>query len=227
MAEKSPDRRVLRSRRALQEALVALTLERGYAEVTVQAILDRADLGRATFYAHFASKEALLLSLFEELRASLDHELRGVTPATIARFGEGVGLLTPLFRHAAENRRLYQTLLASREGGALLQHLREMLTRPLRAHLLDATAAHGQAMQGGVELVVTAFVSAVLGVLVWWLESGLPGTPEELDRSMERLMAGGIGVALHLQNPGEPHPTPVEALARAAALATPGGRAHA
>src|SRR5436305_620987 len=98
------DRRVARSRRLLQEALVALILERGYTAVTVQAVLDRADVGRATFYAHFTGKEALLLSIFEELRDSLHRELAGITPATVARFGEGVGLLQPLFAHATQHR---------------------------------------------------------------------------------------------------------------------------
>src|SRR6185437_5564859 len=107
MSNLTLDRRVLRSRRLLQEALVALILERGYDAVTVQAVLDRADVGRATFYAHFEGKEALLLSLFEELRGSLQHELASITPHTVARFGEGHGLLTPLFAHASRNRRLY------------------------------------------------------------------------------------------------------------------------
>src|SRR5439155_9238418 len=108
VVEEHRDRRVLRSRRLLQEALVALIMERGYAAATVQAVLDRADVGRATFYAHFTSKEALLLSVFEELRESIRRELAGITPAKAARFGEGVGLLLPLFAHAAQHRRLYR-----------------------------------------------------------------------------------------------------------------------
>ncbi len=201
------DRRVVRSWRLLQEALVALILERGYAAVTVQAVLDRADVGRATFYAHFADKEALLLSIFDALRDSLRRELAGVTPATVARFGEGVGLLQPLFAHAAEHRRLYRALLGSREGAALLQALREMLATPLREHLQGAVAQHGRPLTPQVELVVAAFVSAVLGVLVWWLEADLPYTPAEMDRTVERLMSLGLGTTLGLDAEGTlPHP---------------------
>jgi AcrR family transcriptional regulator len=202
MAEERCDRRVLRSRRRLQEALVALILERGYAAVTVQAVLDRADVGRATFYAHFSGKEALLLSIFDELRASLRRELASITPATVARFGNGVGLLQPLFAHAAENRRLYRALLGSREGAGLLQALREMLATPLREHLQTAFAQHGRqpttSRATDVELVVAAFVSAVLGVLVWWLEADLPYTPADMDRTVERLMSLGLGKTLGL-----------------------------
>src|SRR5438477_1675881 len=162
MAGERRDRRVVRSRRLLQEALVALILERGYAAVTVQAVLDRADVGRATFYAHFPSKQALLLNIFEELRESLHRELAGIPPATVARFGHGVGLLQPLFAHAAQNRRLYRTLLGSRDGAAVLHELREMLATPLRKHLEIAITQHGRQPSAQIELVVTAFVSAVL-----------------------------------------------------------------
>lgn len=202
MGAKLQDRRVLRSRRLLQEALVALILERGYDAVTVQAVLDRADVGRATFYAHFGGKEAPLLSLFEELRASLQHELAGITPRTVARFGEGHGLLTPLFAHAARNRRLYRALLGSRDGAVLLHYLREALASPMREHLHSAVAQHRVTPSVDVELVVTAFVSAVLGVLVWWLETERPQTPAEMDRAVERLMALGIGGALDLHPAG-------------------------
>lgn len=55
------DRRVRRTRRALHQALIGLMLERGYARITVQDILDRADVGRSTFYAHFRNKDDLLV----------------------------------------------------------------------------------------------------------------------------------------------------------------------
>ena len=198
------DRRVVRSRRLLQDALVALILERGYGAVTVQALLDRADVGRATFYAHFTGKEALLLSLFAELQETLQRELAGITPATVARFGEGVGLLEPLFTHAAQNRRLYRALLGSRDGAALLHFLREALAAPLRTHLEQALGRHHPQPALRVELVVTAFVSAALGVLVWWLDANLPYTPAELDWELERLLSLGLGGALALHHTRAP-----------------------
>jgi transposase-like protein len=57
--EKS-DRRVQRSKRALREALVQLMIEKGYEETTVADIAERADVGRSTFYTHYADKEDLL-----------------------------------------------------------------------------------------------------------------------------------------------------------------------
>ncbi len=62
-----PDRRIQRTRQLLHEALITLILEKGYDAITVQDILERANLGRSTFYAHYQDKEALLLSGFQEL----------------------------------------------------------------------------------------------------------------------------------------------------------------
>src|SRR5690242_15633867 len=69
------DRRVRRTRRALQNALVGLIAERGYPRTTVQDVLDRADVGRSTFYAHFRDKDALFASCFDDLRTDLEQAL--------------------------------------------------------------------------------------------------------------------------------------------------------
>ena len=62
-----PDRRVARSRRALKEALTDLILEQGYESVTVQDVIDRADVGRSTFYAHFLDKDDLLMAILADV----------------------------------------------------------------------------------------------------------------------------------------------------------------
>src|SRR5260370_3151354 len=69
--EGSMDRRSARTRRALHEALISLILRKGYDAITVQEIIDQADIGRATFYAHYRGKEDLLRAGFDALRARL------------------------------------------------------------------------------------------------------------------------------------------------------------
>ena len=68
---KRRDRRVERTQQLLRGALVSLIREKGFEALTVQDIIDRANVGRATFYSHFDNKEDLLVSGFEDLRASL------------------------------------------------------------------------------------------------------------------------------------------------------------
>jgi AcrR family transcriptional regulator len=70
------DRRVERTQRLLREALFSLIQEKGFEALSVQEIIDRANVGRATFYAHFDNKEDLLVSGFDTLRASLKERQR-------------------------------------------------------------------------------------------------------------------------------------------------------
>ena len=65
------DRRVQRTRQLIRAAFRALLKEKGYEALTVQDIIDRANIGRATFYAHFENKDELFTSGFDELRAPL------------------------------------------------------------------------------------------------------------------------------------------------------------
>ena len=90
----APDRRVLRTRRQLRTALINLILERGWDAVSVSDVCARADVGRSTFYAHFADKEELLFSGFEELHATL---------ATL-RKTDGSTVKMPLERLSEEDR---------------------------------------------------------------------------------------------------------------------------
>src|SRR5258708_40339979 len=72
---KKLDPRVVRTRQMLHEALVACILEKGYDAVNIQDITDRAGLRRATFYLHYADKDALLLSVMQETLDALLQEM--------------------------------------------------------------------------------------------------------------------------------------------------------
>src|SRR5215207_4763884 len=61
------DRRVKRTREVLQKALIELMSERGYDTITIQDIVDRANIGRTTFYLHYSSKDELLVNCHESI----------------------------------------------------------------------------------------------------------------------------------------------------------------
>ena len=65
------DRRVLRTRGALRDALLELMVERGWDGVDIQSLCERANIGRSTFYLHYPNKEELLKGSLGDLRAAL------------------------------------------------------------------------------------------------------------------------------------------------------------
>jgi len=98
------DRRSRRTRRLIAEALIALMLEGRYDHITVQEIIDRADVGRSTFYAHYRDKEDVLTSEAERVLAllHLDPDDTG---------GQQLLPSLSLFRHVQEQHHLYHALV--------------------------------------------------------------------------------------------------------------------
>lgn len=190
MAEQ--DRRIRRTRRILNEALIALVLEKGYERITVQDILDRADVGRSTFYAHYRDKEALLLANFDDMREELRRDLDAIVPGTpspIPRSPVGA-----MFEHAHRNRRVYQALCGRQGGSVVHRHLHGLLADLLRAQLrpqLDATGSHLP-----VEIVAEFYTSAALGLLTWWIDQDFRYDATRMAAIYQRLASPGLLDAL-------------------------------
>src|SRR5260370_1139942 len=101
------DRRVGRTRKLLEDALHDLIVEKGYEAVTVQDIIDRANVGRSTFYAHYTDKQQLLFSHFADLEAHLAHQQRLVRAKSADPVERVFGFSLAMFQHAQEYRRLW------------------------------------------------------------------------------------------------------------------------
>ncbi len=182
------DRRVRRTRRNLTEALISLILERGYDATTVQDILDRADVGRSTFYAHFRDKEALLLSCFDELREDLRRDLDRMTPGVPPRDPAQPSIV--LFEHAHRHRRIYQALYGRQGGTIVYRHLHALIAAALRAHLAPHLAARGSPIPADV--IAEFYTSALLGILTWWVDQGFPHGPVHMAQMYGTMANPGI-----------------------------------
>ena len=176
------DRRVRRTRRSLREALVALITERGYEKVTVQDVLDRADVGRSTFYAHYRDKDALFASCFDDLRADLERELGAMGAMGAAPPGDPTSPMGVIFEHAGRNRRVYQAVGAA--------HLHRLIYEALRDHL----AEHGTRLP--VEIVAQYHAGALIGLLSWWVSAGFPYGPDEMARMCREMTQPGVMAVL-------------------------------
>lgn len=189
MAEQ--DRRVRRTRRILHEALISLVLEKGYGRITVQDILDRADVGRSTFYAHYRDKEALLLASFDDVRDELRREIDRADPGAPSDPAPPIAVV---FEHAYRHRRVYRAL-CGRQGGEVVQrHLHRMIDELLRAQLHRQLAVSGSDLP--VDVVAEFYTSAALGLLAWWIDQDFPQDPGWLTYAYQRLAAPGIRSAL-------------------------------
>lgn len=185
------DRRVRRTRRLLAEAFVALVLESGYERITVQHILDRADVGRSTFYAHFRDKQALLEACFDDMREQLKTALDAMSPGADL---DPVGPAAVLFAHAYQHRPVYRALCGKQGGNLVQRHLHRLIGGMLREHLQPRLAAAGSPLPADV--VAEFYTSATLGLLTWWVDHNFRQGPTRMAEMHHQLTAPGVIAAL-------------------------------
>jgi AcrR family transcriptional regulator len=182
------DRRIRRTRRVLNDALISLVLEKGYERITVQDILDRADVGRSTFYAHYRDKEALLLANFDDMREELRRDLDAIAPG--APPPDPTSPIGAIFDHAHRNRRVYQALCGKQGGNVVYRHLHGLIVDLLRARLRPHLAATGSNLP--VDIVAEFYTSAALGLLTWWIDQNFRYDPIRLTAIYRQLATLGL-----------------------------------
>src|SRR5579859_6695071 len=118
------DRRVKRTQQLLARALIALTLEKGYEDVTIRDITERADIGYATFFRHYHDKDALLMDVLDVVLAELLNLLQLPAPDT-----DPTSVSTLVFHYVHEHSEVCRVLLSSRGSTQLVQRMIETGTR--------------------------------------------------------------------------------------------------
>jgi AcrR family transcriptional regulator len=177
------DRRVVRTRKLLQDALFKLILENGYDSIRVQDITDEANLGRATFYVHYKDREDLLLATIEGTRQELlEHFKAESANASLPGF-------RAQFQHAAENRTFYEAIFNHVQGR---QQIRSVMIETVQVHL--NTIVSDSPIP--IDLVVNYLVGAVLQLLDWWLANDMPYSIEEMEGMFLNLIRQGLPTAL-------------------------------
>jgi AcrR family transcriptional regulator len=189
MPEHKTDRRVQRTEQQLREALIALVLEKGYDDVTVQDILDRANMGRSTFYAHYRDKEELLLSGFQVLFDGFQKEYLLIPSPAADPSQAGKDLSLFFFRHAAMHRGLFKAMIGEKGGKIIQDHALKFLTQFIRDHI---AAQIPQQKSLPVDILAYFIASSYLALLTWWLDHDLPYTAEQMNGFYQQLVMPGI-----------------------------------
>lgn len=198
------DRRVSRTRRQLKSALFALILEKGYDAVTIEDITDRADLGRTTFYLHYKDKEELLL---ESIKAIADDLLEQIVPLPAISWDEtdaGADAqrdpIRVTFAHARDNAQLYQIILRGEGGVKATSRVHHIISETVSA-VINQTIAEGRVpirMDVPNEIFANYLAGALIGLVTWWLDSGMCYEPEEMAVMFRKMFFQGGRAVLGL-----------------------------
>jgi AcrR family transcriptional regulator len=182
-------RRVARTKAAIEDAFVQLVLERGYDHIAVEDISDRADLARATFYAHYPNKETVLSSVFNRLIEDLIQRIsRNSGPwDEVRRDATRIA-----YEHAAEMADLYRACLSdSKTRRAYLS----TLTRYAEQNFRDRLSALHRQPRIPVPVMARGSAGAHVAILESWLAGELDCDIDQLATMALDLLVAGTGWA--------------------------------
>ena len=178
------DRRVRRTKKSLEDALIALTLEKEYDEITIQEITERADVGYRTFFRHYSDKDELLKDVLDTTMMELRELMTPPSPEILvdpnfkaADFKEGV----ILFRHVQEHCDLYRVLLRSER--TFIESVMAFAIQGMEADLGSLVAP-----DISIEIMANHMAWATLALVRWWLDSDMPYAPEVMGEYSFRLV---------------------------------------
>ena len=183
---KRMDARVRRTRDALGDALVALMQEKPFDTITVQDVLDRAKVGRSTFYAHFSDKEDLLMSDAEEFFESLSMMLsvRGDTSERLFPVRE-------FFSHITDAKTFLDALVSAGKFHDNMELAHGMFARGIERRLSELPRSQG-IPAAERPAIAFAHAGALLSLLTWWIDRGMRQAPEEMDRLFHKMVWKGV-----------------------------------
>lgn len=186
------DRRVRRTQRAIRDAFISLVLERGYDHVLIDDIAQRADIGRATFYAHYSDKDDLFAQLFAGLSDELTARMEAIDfSGEIRHF-----IIRTLYDEAAASRDLYRICLSGAGNGrARASYLNTVAEAASRLYIERGKTDRFQP-RVPADVVGRFIAGSHAALLQAWLEDDDPLPVEEAVMQYLKLLVNGYGWAI-------------------------------
>lgn len=172
------DTRIVRTRAALCDAMIALILEQGNAHVSIRTLTNRANVSYATYFRHFKSIDALLVYMQQCVLEDLNEAV-----ADIPLGEDPVGVATMIFKQAQKSPEHYTAVLRVMSHTDLRQKVlafgKAMITKDWQAKPNASVP---------VDIALFHLVLSITEMLQWWLEHQQPYTPEQMGETLGRLV---------------------------------------
>ena len=182
---KLPDRRTARTIESLRTALIDLMLEKHYDSITVQDIIDRANVGRSTFYSHFRDKEDLLVGDWKRF-----FQLIADNTNLAVEAGKRVAPIESMFMHLKHMHALYRALVRSGKTDRLFSVGSEYLAQKLEEKIQVSFRPDSLAIPP--EFLAHFLSLQIFGTLKWWLDRDMPYSAAEMDGFVQTLLEPAI-----------------------------------
>lgn len=184
---RKPDERIRRTHQRLGSALVELISERPIDDITVQEVLDRASVGRSTFYVHFRDKNDLLLSQLEMFLETMS--------TFLTQRKENSHRIVPvreMLEHiGGPNNKMYRALAEAGRLHDFFDLAQGYFARGIEQRLAESKPPL-KLRQRELAVRSFAFAGSLLALLRWWLDRGAKESPREMDELFHRVVWDGL-----------------------------------
>ena len=180
MEKQAMDRRQKKTRAAIFNAFCSLLSKKHYNSITVGEIIQLADVGRATFYAHFETKDFLLKELCGELFCHIFDaaEADGTPHEHIFKCDAPSSVLLHLLLHLQRNDNNILDLLSCQNNELFLRYFKEDLKELIRRQLPAFSSGKPPALPD--EFWINHVSATLVEAIRWWIENGRKESPEVL-----------------------------------------------
>jgi AcrR family transcriptional regulator len=179
------DLRIRRTRERLGAALIALLEDKPMDEITIREVLDRADVGRSTFYLHYRDTDDLLLSQFED-----GLEMWSNVLTVKCEKSRRVAPITEYFSHVGSARKLYRSLVAAGRIQSYFDLAHGHFSRGIARRLIDMGVAFPDKRE--LDARAHALSGNLVALLRWWLDHGSKEPPQDMDKLFHRMLWKGL-----------------------------------
>ncbi|MDO5548194.1 MAG: TetR/AcrR family transcriptional regulator [Eubacteriales bacterium] len=176
------DRRQQKTRAAIFSAFTTLLEEKSYGKITVQEIIDAANVGRTTFYAHFGTKDDLLKALCEELFGHIIQTAMDCshTHGLYSDAAAPESVFCHLLQHLQENDSNILGLLSCESSDIFLRYFKDSLNELIQTQFIHPNPYHNSKIPP--DFFINHISSSFVEMVLWWLKGHRKQSPEELDQ---------------------------------------------
>jgi AcrR family transcriptional regulator len=186
------DRRIQRTRALLRDALLALIVEKGYQDISIQDITDRADVARTTFYLHYSDKDDLLFSsmrdMYEELLSKMPlPTLDDIKNGTLADMATSTD-----YEHVAQYADFYRIMLGEKGSPVFMTRVRKLLADAYETKFILPLVKQGLTLRVPSGLLGYLIAGMQISSMIWWVNEGMKPSPEEMGYLTEQVCINGL-----------------------------------
>jgi AcrR family transcriptional regulator len=191
MEPEKKDRRTRRTRQLLRSALLSLLKEKRYDEISVQDIIERADVARSTFYMHYVDKDDLLTGGQGIFAQNLGQQLLTHSREN----GASVFSSRAWFYHVQAQVPILKVIAKDPAMDLAMKTLRGIIHRSVEERM----QAHAQIENTSVPLsvIIDYLTDTLMTLIKWWFRDGMRYTPEQMDEMFQQLVMPGVSSMLN------------------------------